>query len=298
MATITPEQVQKLREKSGAGIMDCKRALENANGDYEKAMQFLRERGKASANQKAGRRTGQGLVCSWVSSDGKKAGMVELNCESDFVARTSEFQDFAKKIVRFVAENPMLSVDSLKSQIFPETKETVETILKEKIGNLGENILIKKIAHSSGNGKILIGNYVHGALESSPECGALGVLLELESEKDVPEVRNLLKELCLQVAASSPKWIRKEDVPPEIVEKELSIYKEQCRQSGKPEKAWDKILDGKLKDFFKMMCLLEQHYVRDTSGKMTVRAFVDSIASQLGTAVVVRRFFRFRTGEE
>lgn len=295
--TVTPQLVQKLRETSGAGIMDCKRSLEQSNGDLEKAIQFLREKGKTSAVQKAGRFAGQGLVCSWISQNSREGGIIELNCESDFVARTEEFQDFAKKLTQTVIQNKVKSVEALMSLPFSGAHETVESVLKEKIGKLGENILIKRATCLGGGKETLIGTYIHAPFEKSLDCGSLGVLLELQCDKDSSEVKSLLKELCLQVAAASPKWIAKENVPADIVEKEIGIYKEQCKQSGKPEKAWDKIIDGKLKDFYKMFCLLEQTYVREPSGKSFVHSLISSISEKVGSPLTVRNFVRFKVGE-
>lgn len=295
---VTPGEVQKLREKSGAGIMDCKKALESSNGDLEKAIQFLREKGKSSAVQKAGRFAGQGLVCVWIRPDTKKGGIVELNCESDFVARTQEFQNLAKELTNRVVENSISSVESLMARPLDGSKETVESHLKEKIGKLGENILIKRIAYLGEGNDTFVGSYVHAPFENSSTCGHLGVLLELKTDRGFAEVSDLLRELCLQVAAASPKWVRKEDVPAVVLEKEMEIYKEQCRQSGKPEKVWEKIIEGKLNDFFKLFCLLEQSHIRDSSGKSSVLSFINQFSKKISGTVTVQNFLRFKMGEE
>ena len=291
--TITPQHVQKLREMTGAGILDCKKALEQSGGDYDKAVQFLREKGKASAASKAGRAAGDGVVCCWISPDGKKGSLVELNCETDFVARTANFQEFARQIAKLAAETGSGNASALLNQKLGT--ETVEAAVKEKIGTLGENMKVRKAAFLGGAG-LLVGNYVHAPYEQSPDCGKLGVLLAVQAGKDAPEVRGLIKELCMQVAAASPKWIAKEDVPADILEKEKAIYLEQCKQSGKPEQAWPKILEGKLKDFYKQFCLLEQAYVRDP--KTPVQALVQGAAEKSGGAVDVKSFARLKLGEE
>ena len=295
--TVTPQQVQKLREMTGAGILDCKKALEQTGGDYDKAIQFLREKGKASAASKAGRAAGQGVVCVWISSDSKKGGVVEINCETDFVARTAEFQQLAGTLSKQVGENGISDADALKVQKLAGTSDTVESVLKEKIGKLGENMLLRKAA-SLGGSSSFIGSYVHAPFENAPQCGTLGVLVETESAKDSPELRELLKELAMQVAAANPKWVSKENVPAEVVSKEKAIYLEQCKQSGKPEQAWEKIMTGKLNDFYRQFCLLDQSYVRDSSGKTPVGSLVDQASQKAGAPVSVKRFVRIKLGEE
>ncbi len=296
MATITAQQVQKLRETSGAGMMDCKNALVEAAGDFDKAIQLLREKGKASAAKKAGRTTGQGLVASWVSADGRKAGVVEVNCETDFVARTKDFLEFITKTAKLVGEKTVADVPSLLTQNLGN--ETVEAGLKETIGKLGENILIKKVSALGNGTPSVIENYVHAPLPQAPQCGSLAVILEIQSEKSTEEIKGLAKELCMQVAAANPRWISKEDVPADIVEKEKAIYKEQCKQSGKPEQAWPKILDGKLNDFFKQFCLMEQSHIRDSSGKTPVNVIVKQVSEKAGVPLKVKGFVRLKMGEE
>lgn len=297
MATITAQQVQKLRETSGAGMMDCKTALVEASGDFEKAIQFLREKGKASAAKKAGRSTSQGLVSAWISEDGSKAGVVEINCETDFVARTKDFLDFAQNLAKLAGEKGIASAQAILSEKLGA--ETVEQNLKSVIGKLGENILVRKVHTLGGNGKAgVIENYVHAPVEQSPTCGSLAVILKVAADKKSDEVKHLARELCMQVAAANPRWISKEDVPADIVEKEKAIYKEQCRQSGKPEKAWDKIMEGKLNDFFRQFCLLDQSHIRDSSGKTPVGALVKQAAEKTGFTLSVSGFVRLKMGEE
>lgn len=295
--TVTAQHVQKLREATGAGILDCQKALLTSSGDFEKAIQFLREKGKASAAQKAGRVTNQGLVTCWISPDGTKGSIIEISCETDFVARTKEFQDLAKTLAQHVLQTQTESAEAILSTKLSGSSETVETLLKEKIGKLGENIVIKRIARCGKGVQSIIGNYVHAPHEGAPESGKLGVILEAESETSNPEHKNLARELCMQIAAASPKWIRKEDVPAEIVEKEKAIYQEQCKQSGKPEVAWTKIMEGKLKDFYKQFCLLEQSYIRDSSGKTSVQQTIASAAQGKPDSFLIKSFYRFKLGE-
>lgn len=298
VSSITPQQVQKLRERSGAGFMDCKRALESSGGDLDKAIQFLREKGKASAAQKSGRVTGQGLVCAWLDPDLKKGSLVELNCETDFVARTEDFQSLALRLAKLSVEKNAGDAAALLAQTL-DSRETVESALKEKVAKLGENIQLRKaVLLGEGANGSLIGHYIHNPLEKAPQCGSLGVLVQLDSAASPGETAELLKELCMQVAAVPPKWVGKSDVPPAVVEKEKAIYQEQCRQSGKPEKAWDKIIEGKLADFYRSFCLMEQPHVRDASGRTPIRVLVEKTSAQTGKKIEIKSFVRFKLGEE
>lgn len=295
--SISAQQVQKLREMTGAGILDCKSALESCTGDYDKAMQFLREKGKASAAKKLGRSASEGLVSVWIDSTQSKGSIVELNCETDFVARTEEFQSFIKTLAKTSGEKDVQSLDALKSSSFNGSAETVETIVKEKIGKLGENILLKKAAVFGGEKNSYVGYYIHSPEQNAPECGKLGVLVEFKSEKKSSELDQISKEISMQIAATSPRWIKNEDIPQEIIESEKKIYLEQCKQAGKPEIAWPKIIDGKLKDFFKQFCLLDQPHVRDSSGKTSIQSLLQTLSEKQGL-VEVCRFVRFKVGEE
>ncbi len=294
---ITAQQVQKLRETTGAGILDCKVALESSGGDSEKAIQFLREKGKASAAKKASRTASEGLVGSWLGPDAKKGSLVELNCETDFVARTSEFQDTVRALAAHVAENSVKSAEILLNQTLKGSKETVETYIKEKIGKLGENLKIKRATFYGENGGF-VSNYIHQPVTATADCGKLGVLLEVTAPKNSAELQELMKEISMQVAAANPKWVSKESVPADIIEKEKAIYLEQCKQSGKPEAAWPKISEGKLKDFFKQFCLAEQNYIRDSSGKTSVSTLLEQTGQKLGGAIQIKSFVRYKVGEE
>lgn len=292
---VSPAEVQKLREKTGAGLMDCKRALEEAGSDLEKAIQVLREKGKASAAQKASRAASQGVVCSWISSDFKKGSLIELNCETDFVARTAEFLELAKILARLAGEMSVASAEELLAKKYEKSSETVDSVLKEKVAKLGENILLRK-ATSLGGSHLLVGNYIHSPMQNAPECGSIGVLVGMELPSLTPEVNTVLRELAMQIAASSPKWVSRTEVPASVIEKETAIYKEQCRASGKPEKAWEKIMQGKLNDFYKQFCLLEQPYIRDP--KTTVQSYLQSSLNQGQSLPAISNFFRFKIGEE
>ncbi len=295
--SVTAQQVQKLREITGAGILDCKKALESSSGDTDKAIQFLREKGKASAAQKASRTASEGLVASWLDRDAKKGSLIELNCETDFVARTAEFQETVRALAAHVAENSVKSVDVLMNQSLKGSKDTVESYIKEKIGKLGENLKVKRAICYGENGAF-VSNYIHQPITATADCGRLGVLLEVSASKNSPELQELMREISMQVAAANPKWVSSANVPAEIVEKEKTIYLEQCKQSGKPEAAWPKISEGKLKDFFRQFCLAEQNYIRDASGKTSIQTLLEQAGQKLGGPVQIKSFVRYKVGEE
>ncbi len=294
---VTAQEVQKLREMTGAGILDCQKALLSTSGSVDKAIQFLREKGKASAQTKAGRSAGQGAIVSWISEDGKAGSLIELNCETDFVARTKDFQDLALQIATAAAKNKVQSVEDLLKQKQSSSSETLESLIKEKIGKLGENMVLKRVK-SFGSESSQVGNYIHSPFENALYCGRLGVLLEVNTELKGAPLSEILKEVSMQIAATAPRWIKKEDIPSEMVEKEKAIYLEQCKQMGKPEVAWPKIMDGKFKDFYKQFCLLEQNHVRDTSGKTSVQSYIESASKPLGAPLSIVSMVRFKVGED
>lgn len=276
---ITVEDIKKLRELTGAGMMVCKEALQQTDGNVEQAMEYLRKKGMATAEKKAGRATGDGLVAIAVSPDGRSAAMVELNCETDFVAKTDQFQDLARTLSQWALgqAKPAVGPDDLPGDKADLIKQTIATI--------GENILFKRAVRLSGSG--VVEGYLH--LGSK-----LGVLVELDGP-DQPGLKALGRELAMQVAASSPVVVGRGEVQPAMVEKEKEIYREQLRGSGKPEQVIEKIVTGKLDKYFSEVCLLEQPFVKDP--QRTVDALIKEHAAALGGPVTVKRFVRYRLGE-
>ena len=297
MASITAEGIKTLREKTGVSLSACKRALEEASGNEMKAIEILRKKGEAKAVERGQRATGEGIIASYVHSNSKIGVLVQLGCETDFVARTKDFQELARAIAKLAASNFHASAESLLKEKLPGSSESVESALKEKIGKLGENMLLKRVVQFGSEGS-LVGNYIHSPYDGALDCGRLGVLIEVKTDLGVSVAGPLLKELSMQIAATSPRWIKKEDVPPEWVEKERAIYLEQCKGMGKPEVAWPKIIEGKFKDFYKQFCLLEQNHVRDSGGKTSVLSFLDSSSKQLGSTLSISNMARFKAGEE
>jgi elongation factor Ts len=276
---ITTDDIKKLREMTGAGMMVCKEALQQTDGNIELAVEYLRKKGIATAEKKVGRATGDGLVDLVIAADGKSAAMAEINCETDFVAKTDQFKALARTFAQWALEQPQAAVapDGL-----PQDKAD---LIKQTIATIGENIQFKRAVKLTGNG--LIEGYIH--LGSK-----LGVLVELEGPAQ-PALKSLGKELAMQVAASSPLVVARAEVKPEMVEKEKEIYREQLRGSGKPEQVIDKIVTGKLDKYYSEVCLLEQPFVKEP--QRTVETLVKEYAGKLGGPVEVKRFVRYRLNE-
>lgn len=290
MAVITSDIVQKLRSTTGAGMMDCKRALESSGGDFDKAIKLLREQGAASAAKRAGRTTADGLITSYVAPSGKTAVLLELNCETDFVARTDPFQALLTDLAKRAAE---------ASPAWASPESAPQDMIRDAAAKLGENITLRpnRFRRFDKEGAGIFAVYIH----PSGNFGKVGVLLELGADKDSAlgeDAKALARDLAMQAAATSPRWVRKEDVPADILEQEQAIAREQAKRENKPEKIWDKIAQGKLQQFCQQFCLLEQPFVKDAGGKMPVRDVVAQASQKAGGTLVPRRFVRFKVGEE
>jgi elongation factor Ts len=284
---ISSEMVQQLRAKTGAGLMNCKRALVETAGDIAKAEVKLREQGAASAAKRAGKAAGDGLVAGHV--DGPRASLVELNCETDFVAGTDEFQtllsDLAVASAAVAWESP---------------EDAPQTRIRDLAAKLGENIRLRpgRYARFEIGGNSVFGLYVHNTGKYKEGFGKSGVLLELAGGTS-DAARALAKDLAMQIAAAQPKWIRREDAPADVVEQEKAIAREQAKRDNKPEKIWDKIVQGKLQQFYKQFCLMDQDFlIGPASGKMTVQQAVDEASKKAGATFAPQRCAHFRVGEE
>ncbi len=273
---ITAELVKKLREKTGAGMMDCKKVLTETNGDMEKAIELLRERGIAKAAKKSDRIAAEGLVETYISDDGKVGSVVEVNSETDFVAKNQEFIDFVKNIAKQVATQNPANVEELLGQKYIEdATKTVKEILTDKIATIGENMSIRRFARFESQG--LVESYIHGA-------GKIAVLVDLETgSKDVA------KDVCMQIAAARPEYVCKEEVPAEQVSKEMEILKAQAINEGKPEQIAEKMVQGRIGKFYSEICLLDQPFVKESDIK------VGKMLENNNAKVV--RFARFEKGE-
>ena len=252
---VTASQVKELREKTGAGMMDCKKVLTETDGDMEKAIELLRERGIAKAAKKSSRVAAEGLVASYVSEDGKVGAVVEVNAETDFVGKNEEFKNFVNDVAKQIVEKNPANVEELLGQeSIAEAGKTVQEVLTNKIATIGENMTIRRFERFVSNG--IVGSYIHGE-------GKIGVLVDMENA--TPE---LAKDICLQIAAAKPEFLNRESVTPERVEKEMEILKAQAMNEGKPAEIAEKMVQGRINKFYGEICLLEQPFVKDPDIKI------------------------------
>lgn len=290
MAEITAAKVKELRERTGSGMMDCKKALAETGGDMEKAIDYLREKGLAKAAKKAERTASDGRIFHVLSDDGKLGVMIELNSETDFVAKTDEFNGLGNTITAHLAaksyDNPAALLESVH-----ESGSTINDLVTAVIAKLGENIVLKRFArYDAANGKAFC--YIHSNYK-------VGALLELDAEdKKVlssNEFADLGHEICMQIAAAAPAYLVPEDVPEDVLDREKAVYRQQLIDEGKPADKIEKIIPGKLRKYYETVCLLEQEYIRDTDKK--VKELIADAGKKLGTKITVRRFERFAIGE-
>ena len=286
MAAITAAMVKELREMTDAGMMECKKALVEADGDMDKAVDVLRTRGLAAAAKKVGRATNEGTVMAIVSDDATKGAVVELNCETDFVGMNEKFKGYAEKIARAAMAANVEDVEALKA--VDAEGETVEDVLTDAIHTLGENMNLARAAVVEAGG---VASYIHGG-------GKIGVLVTFDVEGIDPasdEFQRCGRDVAMQVAAASPVSATRESVPAEIVEHEMEIYKAQAADSGKPENIQEKIATGRLEKFYKESCLTEQAFVKNPDQSVT--DYVNEVAKKLGGTIKVTGFKRFMLGE-
>ena len=272
---ITASLVKELREKTGAGMMDCKKVLTETDGDMEKAAELLRERGIAKAAKKSSRVAAEGLVAAYVSEDKKVGSVVEVNSETDFVAKNEEFRAFVNDIAKQVATKNPATVEELLSQKYLDTESTVQEVLTSKIATIGENMSVRRFARYESQG--LVESYIHGD-------GKIAVLVNFEKGEET-----LAKDVCMQIAAAKPEYLSREEVPAEAVQKEMEILKVQAMNEGKPAEIAEKMVQGRIGKFYSEICLLDQEFVKDASMKVG-----DLIKSKDGKIVA---FSRFEKGE-
>ena len=286
MAAITAAMVKELREMTDAGMMECKKALVEADGDMDKAVDVLRTRGLAAAAKKVGRATNEGTVMAIVSDDATKGAVVELNCETDFVGMNEKFKGYAEKIARAAMAANVEDVEALKA--VDAEGETVEDVLTDAIHTLGENMNLARAAVVEAGG---VASYIHGG-------GKIGVLVTFDVEGIDPtsdEFQHCGRDVAMQVAAASPVSATRESIPAEVVAHEMEIYKAQAAESGKPENIQEKIATGRLEKFYKESCLTEQAFVKNPDQNVT--DYVNEVAKKLGGTIKVTGFKRFMLGE-
>jgi elongation factor Ts len=291
---ITASMVKELRESTGAGMMDCKKALTESDGDMELAVDILRTKGLADLAKKAGRATHEGIIGSFINDDLRVGTILEINCETDFVARNDDFKSFVTSIAKHIVATAPADVSALLGQAYTGREDiTVEQYLGENVAKIGENLVVARFARfelSSEAGAI--GAYIHGV-------GNIGVLVEVAAGiADAalsPEFGGFVKDVAMQIAAAAPIALSADQVPAEVVEHEKSIYMAQAAETGKPEPIQVKIAEGRLQKFFKEVCLVEQIFVKDPD--ITIAQLTDRLGLTLGTDIKIVRFARFVLGE-
>ena len=285
---ITASMVKELREMTGAGMMDCKKALNETNGDMDAAVEFLRKNGQAKAEKKAGRIAAEGIVKAVVKDD-KVAAIVEVNSETDFVAKNEEFQGFVDAVVNQVADSDAADMDAFMAEAWAaDTTKTVKDALVEKVAVIGENLNIRRFEKIVTDGCVV--DYIHGG-------GRIGVLIEAEADVVNDEIKKCLKNVAMQVAAMSPKYTSRAEVSQEYMdhEKEILLAAAKKENPEKPENIIEKMIIGRLNKELKEICLLDQAYVQDSD--LTVAKYVEKVAKENNANVTVKRFVRFETGE-
>ena len=274
MAEITASLVKELREKTGAGMMDCKKALSETGGDLEKAIDFLRTKGLADAAKKSGRVAAEGLVVTYLSDDLKNGAIVEVNCETDFVAKTDDFINFSNAICKLVADKKPADMDALLALDFEGA--TVEKTIAEKVAKIGENIRVRRFAQYDAS--CMLEAYIHAG-------GKIGVLVEFDKVSNSD--KELIRDIALHICAANPLCVSDKDLDPQVIAHEKEIYVQKAKESGKPDNIIEKIVEGQVNKFKQESCLVSQKFVKNPD---------ESIAKLLGDKVVVR-FTRYQLGE-
>lgn len=284
---ISAKMVKELREITGAGMMECKKALTETNGNMEEAVEYLRKKGLAAAAKKAGRVAAEGLVKTFVTEDGKVASVVEVNCETDFVAANEEFIAFVDRIAELAATTKVSNVEELLAAKFNENM-TVEEARTALIAKLGENMSVRRFERFAVENGVING-YVHGG-------GRIGVLVELESDKSEASLIEAAKDVAMHVAAVNPLFLNKDAVDHESLEKEKEIFRVQAINEGKPENIVEKMVVGRINKYYKENCLVDQQWVKNPD--LTITQFLNEEAKKIGAAkVTVAKFVRFERGE-
>jgi elongation factor Ts len=288
MAEITAALVKELRDKTGAGMMDCKKALGETRGDLESAVDWLRKKGLSSAAKKAGRVAAEGLV--GMTTEGPRGSLVEVNSETDFVARNQDFQKFTADVAKLALGSK--DVGALAATTYPNSGKTVAEMLTQLIATIGENMALRRmVSLSVGKGAVV--GYIHNS--AAPGLGKIGVLVALESAGDPAKLATLGKQLAMHVAAANPQSLTIAGVDPSSLERERSVLADQARASGKPEEIIAKMVEGRLRKFYEEVVLLEQTYVID--GESRVKAVVAAAAKEVGAPVEIKAFARMALGE-
>ena len=289
---ITAAQVKELREITGAGMMDCKKALTETDGNMDEAIEFLRKNGQAKAEKKAGRVAAEGL-CTVVLKDDKTAAVVEVNSETDFVAKNETFVEFVNSVAKQAVESDAADVDALLAEKWnADTSKTVKEALVEKIATIGENLTIRRFEKVVSDGCVV--SYIHGG-------GRIGVVVDANVTSVNDDVKEALTNIAMQIAALSPKYVDRSEISDEYIKHEEEILKAQImndpKESQKPEKVIEGMIKGRINKELKEICLVDQVYVKAEDGKQTVAKYLEEVSKKVGFDVKVNRFVRFETGE-
>ena len=285
MAGFTAKDVKELRDRTGVGMMDCKKALVSADGDMDKAIELLREKGLAVAAKKAGRIAAEGMVTAIVDREKKVGVLLEVNAETDFVAKNEKFQNFVNGVAKTILEQNPADVDALMNMNYDGTDATVDATLKDLILVIGENMKIRRFARLEGD----CVSYVHGG-------GKIGVLVQFDTDlADTDGFVECGKDVAMQIAAAAAQYLNKEDVPEDVVAKEKEILTAQAMNEGKPQNIAEKMVMGRINKFYKEVCLSEQPFIKDD--KMSVGKYVEDCAKKLGGSIKMVSFVRFEKGE-
>ncbi len=290
---ITAAMVKELREMTGAGMMDCKKALNETNGDMDAAVEFLRKNGQAKAEKKAGRIAAEGL-CTVVVKDDKTAAVVEVNSETDFVAKNDTFKAFVEAVAAQAVNSDAADLDAFMAEAWNEdSSKTVKDALVEKIAVIGENLNIRRFEKVTAENGCVV-SYIHGG-------GRIGVIVEAETSAVNDTVKEALTNLAMQIAALSPKYVSRDEISEEYIAHEKEILRAQImndpKESQKPEKVINGMIEGRVNKELKEICLVDQVYVKAEDGKQTVGKYLEAVSKEVGAEVSVKRFVRFETGE-
>jgi len=290
---VTAAQINELRKSTGAGMLDCKKALEETGGDFEKAVDFLRTKGLAAAAKKAGRAATEGMVAAFVSDDLKSGVLLEVNSETDFVAKNETFQAFVASIGQHILATSPADVEAMLAQTFSgDATKTVQTYVNGSISIIGENIQIRRFAKFDVEGDGCIGSYIHAG-------GKIGVLVQIASPAVTAANRDVLqgfvKDVAMHTAAAAPAFVSRDQVPTDVLDREKEVYRAKAKESGKPDAIIEKIIDGQINKYYADICLIEQAFVKDTD--KTILQVAKECGTTAGGNVSITRFERFVLGE-
>ena len=291
MNKISTSDIKKLRDLTGAGFLDCKNALDNSNSDIDKAIEFLRKKGISTAQKKGDRTASEGLIAISTNQSNKEAGIVELNSETDFVARNDDFQSFVS-IISKINLDQKGNLDKIMESKYNNTKDKVSDALTNLISKIGENLTIRRSEYIISTDGFM-GSYVHNAEKDN--MGKIGVLLSIKTDIEYSKINDFLKKICMHIAAANPISITSSDIDEDIINKEKEFQIEEIKKSGKDQSIQEKMLEGKMNKYFNDVVLLEQNFVVDDSIK--INQFIENTSKELNGSIEVKKFVRFKVGE-